>query len=594
MNMKIRNISVAAFALCLGFYSASAQNLDPTVVVNKAYEGKLFQVHKPSIDMAVPDSLTRFELDFDYLVSDRPYKGSDGFTPYVLDMKPVPMVEVPKKLYLNLGAGYTAHPTLDLVWSPVNGSAFKMNVYAMHRSYVGKYRSFYPEALPEGTVTVRPWSGSETGHDAWKGYDFMSKAGVDGRFITSALTAGFDVSYNGLAVKDLFKSRMYDALDVKLGLQSNLGHGAAFKYDLQVAYRYADDRLDYVAGDSERLGEHLVDVDAELGYDIGEVHQVMCDVDVDVAAYNHSVLSSVTGHASLTPRYLIRKGRWTVDAGVKIAKVVRSNPSDPVFAAKDQIVYPEVKAWFAAAPEALSLYAYIGGGNKLNTYASLLADNHHLDASSGVYAHGLMDVTVERVSASFGIEGRIGSGFSYDLRTGYVNYANALLDAIAVVPSGNAVERIVSDKYVPGVGYASYQKYYAALQWLLDTDHVRFDGGLVYTHAWNMKGAEGLFAPAALTGNLSAGYNWKKRISAGLDCDFATPRKGTLVYFSGASQCQAKIPGYVDLGVSFEYSCNRVLSVWARGGNLLNMTIQRNPLYAEKGVSATVGICLNL
>ena len=79
--MKIRNILAASAALCLVQNVASAQDLDPTVVVNKAYEGKLVKVHKPSFEMAVPDSVTRFDLDFDYLVSDRPYKGSDGFNP---------------------------------------------------------------------------------------------------------------------------------------------------------------------------------------------------------------------------------------------------------------------------------------------------------------------------------------------------------------------------------------------------------------------------------------------------------------------------------------------------------------------------------
>ena len=45
---------------------SAAQNLDPTVVVDRAYEGKLMEVHKPYIDMAVPDSVVRFDLDFDY------------------------------------------------------------------------------------------------------------------------------------------------------------------------------------------------------------------------------------------------------------------------------------------------------------------------------------------------------------------------------------------------------------------------------------------------------------------------------------------------------------------------------------------------
>ena len=61
-----------------------------------------------------------------------------------------------------------------------------------------------------------------------------------------------------------------------------------------------------------------------------------------------------------------------------------------------------------------------------------------------------------------------------------------------------------------------------------------------------------------------------------------------------ADSLDSVIPGYADLGVNFEWVTSRKLSLWARGGNLLNMTIQRTPLYAQGGISFTVGICLNL
>ena len=72
-------------------------------------------------------------------------------------------------------------------------------------------------------------------------------------------------------------------------------------------------------------------------------------------------------------------------------------------------------------------------------------------------------------------------------------------------------------------------------------------------------------------------------------------RKGSVVDMSGASAVyDAEIPGYADLGIYFEFATSRALSFWVRGGNLLNMTIQRNPLFAEKGINFTAGICLNL
>lgn len=589
--MKIRYILAAAAALCLIQNVASAQDLDPTVVVNKAYEGKLVQVHKPSFEMDVPDSVTRFNLDFDYLVSNRPYKGADGFNPYVLTMKPASMVQEPMKLYLNVGAGYTLHPALDVVWSPFRSRTFKMDVYAIYRSYVGDYRSFRPVTPAAGEVIdLDRWreSGGDKAH--WKGYDFMSRAGVDGRYERTALTAMFDVSYYGLASKDLWKKRMYDAMDVKVGVSSKPANTSYFKYDVQASYRFAEDKIKYNTAVNDYLQEHVFGLDAVLGQVIGEGHQIMFDVDMDLAAYSHDSLSSVVGQLAIVPRYVLKKGRWTLDAGLRLAKVMRSEDTDGLFDAREQFVYPDVKASFSVIPDAMRLYAFVGGGNKINTYASLLEGNHHLDTSYGLGSHGLMDITVERVSTSVGLEGRIGPVFTYDLRTGYVNYGSALLDAVAVAPAF-AIGEV---QYLPGVGYAPYQKYYAALGWCLCNEALRFDGDVVYSNSWGMKDADGLFAPAMLTGDVSFEYNWSRRIYAGLGCQFSTARTGSVTDMVNGQVYEARIPGYADLGVYFEYAFSRVWSVWARGGNLLNMTIQRNPLFAEKGASATVGICLNL
>ena len=76
---------IAPFAV----HTASAQNLDPTVEVNRSYEGKLMEVHKPMLEMAVPDSVLRFDLDFDYEVFDNPYKGAYEFKPYTMELQPV-------------------------------------------------------------------------------------------------------------------------------------------------------------------------------------------------------------------------------------------------------------------------------------------------------------------------------------------------------------------------------------------------------------------------------------------------------------------------------------------------------------------------
>jgi hypothetical protein len=94
-----------------------------------------------------------------------------------------------------------------------------------------------------------------------------------------------------------------------------------------------------------------------------------------------------------------------------------------------------------------------------------------------------------------------------------------------------------------------------------------------------------MLAPSPLKGEMAVEYDWMQRLDVGVDCEFALSRSAR----SGFS-----VPSYADLGIYAEYAMNRKLSFWLRGGNILNMEIQRNLLYAEKGINFTAGICLTL
>ena len=126
----------------------AAQNLDPTVEVSRAYEGKLVEVHKPSMDVSVPDTVQQFRLDFDYSVFDNPYKGSYEFNPYMASMRPSSAPFDQRTFYLRAGAGYRLQPVADVIWSPAFKKGFRMDVYARNRSYIGDYRNI--SLVPEG------------------------------------------------------------------------------------------------------------------------------------------------------------------------------------------------------------------------------------------------------------------------------------------------------------------------------------------------------------------------------------------------------------------------------------------------------------
>ena len=550
-DMK-RNIIFAAAALAALAVEAGAQNLDPTVEVSRAYEGKLMEVHKPVLDMAVPDTIHRFDLDFDYAVSESPYRGSYEFNPYMMSMKPTSSRRKPGTFYLNAGAGYTLHPVVDAVWSPSIGKEnMSLDVYAFNRSYVGDYYS-------------------ANGAGDWFGYDFLSKAGTSYRLGWSGGTFRAGAGYYGVALKDCFKSRMYDAVDVDLSVASVASSSSRFLYALNLKYRFAEDKLkDHASGDY--LSEHNFRFDALLGPTIGK-HKILVDLGVEYDMYSGDVDAGI-GEVAVVPRYVYEKGGLKMDLGLRFSLLMLKNSAETIWGSSGQLFYPDVRVSYALAPTALKDYAVVGGGNRINTYASMIDRDHHFSIGYDCGISPLLDVTLERVSAVIGLEGRIGAAFSYDFRAGYANYAGAPMAAVVDVDG----------VLMPAVGYSAFQKWFAALEWNLDMERVRFDGSALYTDTWDYD-RQVFIAPAALSGDASFVYNWKERIFAGVDCEWAL----------GRSSAVYSVPWYADLGVYAEYEAARRMSFWLRAGNLLDMNIQRDLLFAEKGLSFTAGIKLKI
>ena len=572
----------AAVALCP--LAASAQNLDPTVEVNRSYEGKLMEVHKPMLEMAVPDSVLRFDLEFDYEVFDNPYKGAYEFKPYAMQFQPVGKASEQQRLYMKLGAGngleaLSLRPSADFVWSPFLRERFKMDVYARHRSYVGEYRAADQPDPSQETVDLR-MKKSYSRAD----YDFLTQAGVDARYDWADGTVRVDAGYYGLAERYGKQSNMYNALDVRAGVASK-DYGQFMNYDVYASYRFGTDSYEYKNLAEDSLTEHEISVLGKLKAVLMDDHKAMFELGVDNHSYGYTGVTKLT----FAPHYMFRYGNWGFDAGFRVEALVPASDST-CFASKGQVVYPDVTVDYQVIPGVMKAYAKIGGGAKVNSFSSLLAENHHFDM---YYGHGkpFMDNTIENVSAELGLEGRAGARFTYGARAGYAMYGNAPLETVI---TGTSVE---DDQFMfmPGIAYAGYQNVYAAadLSWV--TERIRIDGKAMYRHSWfeDLK-TDGYFLPAALTGEVAFEYNWHKRIFLGMDCDFSTGRTQGSVLFPDGTLKQAKVPGYADLGLNFEYLTTRSFSVWLRGGNLLNMAVQRNLLYAEKGIYFTAGICLNL
>lgn len=560
----MRNIFVISIFSCIFAVSAAAQNLDPTVEVSREYEGKLVEVHKPAFTMAVPDSVTRFALDFDYSVFENPYKGSYEFNPYLLTLKPSVSGSGESRFYLKAGAGYQLHPTFDLVWSPKLGKQRNLNldVYALHRSFVGNYLTIAPEFSEDGTAVMTRLPKKDDGTHKWFGYDLMSKAGASARIDYEKLALDFGAGYYGLLQKDRAWQRGYNAVDADFGISTKPETVESLTFDLDVDYRYGQDRV----GSSE-LTENVLGLELLVGPLRAKKQRLAFGFGGDFAFYS-GAMSATAGEIHFVPRYVFKKNRLDISAGIKVSKLLAKDQENGMYGSKEQYVYPDVRLSYILLPKSLKVYFKADGGNRLDTYSSLIEGNHHI-------THQLpqlkLDYTVERVALTAGFDGRITDLFSYNIRGGYANNANMMAYGLVVAQTPSFF-----------IDYVSSQKAFAAMDWVFSHRDVRFDGTVMYDHYFDMS-SDKVLTPAAFHGNAAVEYSWRDRIIAGVDCNFATASKGGCV-----------IPGYADLGVYAEYATARNLSFWLRAGNLLNMTIQRNPLYAEKGVNCTVGICLNL
>lgn len=548
----MRNKFVISIFLCFLAVSVAAQNLDPTVEVSREYEGKLVEVHKPAFKMTVPDSLTRFALDFDYFVHDNPYKGSYDFDPYLLTMKPSASDNGEHRFYLKAGAGYQLHPTLDLIWSPqFKRKGFNLDVYGMHRSFVGKYLKIVPYDVDDKLVLTN-YPKTEDGYLTWSGYDMLTQAGAVFKHDWEKVALDYSAGYYGLAQKDPGVKRLYNAADASVGIHTKPESRENLKVDIDLDYRFGED----VAGAS-KLYENLGSMKLEIGQIWKNSQSMNLGLETNIAHYTKA-FELFAGDVSLTPRYVFTNERFVADLGLKIAKMLTREKVG------EQYVYPAINVSYMLFPKSLKVYLKTTGGGAFDTYSSTIAANHHV---THLMSPDILGYTVERIGATAGFDGRITDKFTYNLRGGYANYSS--YRHYTVVPSLSLT-------------YAATQKWFAAVDWGFDIEGFRFDGSVSYDHFWG--DYQAILKPAALSGRSAIEYSWRKRLLFGVEADFESARRMTAI----------SVPGYVDLGAYAEYATARGISFWASAGNLLNQTIQRSPFYAEKGVYFTAGICLNL
>lgn len=589
----MRKIYLVSAAMLMTAAVSFGQNFNPTVEVTNTYQGNASEVHKPLLGMNVPDSLLRFDLDFDYEVFEKPYQGAYSFKPYMLNMRPAKDAWRGHQLYLKAGAGYTLHPRFEFVFSPEQSGPFQMSVYASHKSYFGNYHEIKPE-LQDGLYRMKK-SGGKFG-----GYDALTSAGFDGRYNWDRTILSFGIGYYGLTAKDSVMSRSYNAFDFNARVRSNNDSESYFLYDIGLRGRVANDGLDYKSFSFpdgvtvDKQNENWVLLDGLVGPVVNNSRSILVGFEAESASYSRFYDGNI-GRVALIPSYRFKSGRWNLNLGVKLEFMFRNDADTLSFGkmggGKGQIVYPDAHISFAAGGN-VALYADATGGSRLNTYSSQISENHHLNPSflvAPVYEliTPLVDNTVEKVNARIGVRGSAASSFQFDVNGGVGLYGNALMESGLFTAGGDLV---------PALAYSDYNLIYANALVGLRTGRVKIDADFRYrgvsfpdNDALNLG-----FTLPKYSGGVRASYDISSRLYAGINVEAASWRDGKCASVASEDILDVRVPGYVDLGVNCGYKFNRKLEFWLESGNLLCQAIQRNPFYAEKGPWVTAGVSLNL
>lgn len=579
MNSK----AIILSALVLACVAASAQNFNPSVEVTNAYEGKPVDARKQDLAMNIPDSLLVFDYDFDYSVFDNPYKGSYEFSPYLINMKPEPVPYAGRNFYLRAGAGYSLHPELALMYSPTATGKWKLDVYDGFQGYLGSYRRIkgFEFSAREGYLVDNYDKSTFSGHDLENNFGLNLR----GDFRRSVLTA--NVNYKLLTVADTMVTHLYNEASARVHYALKPGQRAGLTLEGVAEGKIGGDNMTYMRS-GYALSNKEVNARVLAGVEVMPNTRFLVEAGTEVGIYSRIIVTSVLDVWG-TPKLAWSYGPVSASAGVKFAHIFAWDPHTRSLVQQHQkksaLFYPDAHLNIRILKQGLTLYADVTGGNDINTFSSLLSKNHFFNQ---VYQLSYcwaptMDNSVTRYKGTAGLRGQVAGAVQYNLYASYAYVENNLLEGLFKTNRATVNPVPLAAAFC----YQDMKMLTAGADLLWKSDRLSAAGRFQYLKADYMGSGyvtsnDINYVPLpefTAEGNIT--YNWAERLYFGVSADFASERNGYFV-----------IPMYCDLGVQAEFRFDRRTSFWAKGGNLLNQTIQKSLTRAENGMYFTAGICL--
>ena len=576
MRRYILSAALLALPIC-----ALSQNINPTVQVTNDFQGKIMEVSKGELPVSVADSLLKFDWNFDYTVTDNPYRGAYDFTPYLIDTTPEAIPLKQNKLYVRAGAGYTFHPEGTLVYTPFAKSKLGLSVYDNFSGFSGNLLTF-EDSRGESEVLRKG--------DTQSGHLYRNRFGVNGRVRLGKPELLFDAGFDRLRSASYLNGSNYDAIDLKGSLAMDFDRWSAV---LDAGIRRGDNVQNTATLGDFDMDETVLDLGFRLVHQYApgryfEFHPSLKSDFLDYYGYDGEV-----SNIKFSALYRADFKRAHLRAGALLSFVLGSIEDGMTFLGSGsaepthgKYLYPDFYADYLLVPETLKVYASLTGGAHIDEMKGVLDERPFVQPAMTSAFFG--DVVSTPYDAEIGFTGRVGGSVQYKFDAGLRKVENELAESVLK----NSADWICYPQMLR-VGYKllhfdaqmdfSAERYEA--RWGLTLQHTDFDPFVKAVALPKFK-AFGSYT-----------YNWNKRIYAGVTASFMGRRvqQYPLEEAPGAEDGYAdKIPSYLDLGLNAEFKYNQRLSFWLRSGNLLCQPVYQQALFAQKSPWFTLGLTFTL
>lgn len=564
--MKRVSIYILSLLSCSITLNAQ-QKIDPTLEVRREFDGKLMEITKSKLPTTLTDSITKFNLKFDYTVFNKPVRD-------LYEFSPLPSAQIERKgmerhpvFQAELAAAFPLSPYAKVNYQPNLPSGINLLLHGLHSSYFGKINNI-------NAPDYRNRAGAIFEYSWEKGMAGINLSGVNQLASFYGFTEPSFLSDPELLSMKFMRdtlSRRFNTFDGSLFVRSTNSSPKAFHYLLSADYRSISD-LSKI--NNSEITENYFRIKAELGPSFGKNHKVLASVELENA---ENSLNPDFSRMSITvhPRYIFTQRNWLLEAGVKINKSIETD--DEGFD-----VYFKGKASIALIPSSLWFYAEADGGTLFRSYGSLLDENNYISQSIDIKN------TEIPIMGKTGFKGQVLDRFSYHVYGAYTRYRDEIFYHIAdEMTTSGMLNVFIAD-------YASLNKFSAGTE--LSWKSGEFEAGAMaqYNH-FTRPDSLPAYNHAPFELGLNARYNWRGRVSASAEIihksSMPVLERSNLLMTSGDP---VDTKSFTALNISARYTYNSKLQFYIKGNNLLNSKGLWLADYGYRGINIGAGVILTL